>query len=677
MIPRFLTVFTCLVVFIAGACTAAPLPDNPALDKPVTLAVKGEALSDIMDMLEKQTGVSLQVARDIADQKATIFVDEKPLREVMEGLATLFKFYWREKTLSGHKVYEIWESIKTRQEREGQWRKVVDKAWAEVDSDLDFLAEFAAMSKENQDSLCAKLASNSDSESKKRIEIIRNLRKALIGPVFTIYRSFPPNVLKAFRSGCDIYYDSNTSEQEWKLSEETAKALASSPDTKGVSLKLYSYADTKTVGVQVQTMSRINGGSGEVVTLSSGISVTKLSTGEQCKLSERTIGEVLPQENYLPQSFSDALLGTKFSFDEKELIKESGVPDQTPPSPYAENRSDLLALLHAKTGIQIIADHYSQWAGCNPVKDISVNSVFDLMQNLYKPGVFTGSDGKYLYLRAKDIRYSDLCETPNKFLRTWQAVYADQGYIGLDQYLEMSRLNDEQFSTLITNAHFLNISPLNGTSMEKKPAMVLYSLLTQEQRKEALLDMESLLKSGAANVSQSDGGGTMFITSSMPSFGTSVSKFTPDQLNVLADILTESEISKLYFTTGTPVVGIYNNGMRLDKPSVSPIEQPDTVKITKFSASKKDFLYTGGDNGFGYPYSFICTTPEEAWKRIQSEHPKDASKEKLFLCQDTSYNVSIYSGQTNIISQGNLEIPVYIPYTKLENTVKNPANSAN
>jgi hypothetical protein len=63
--------------------------DNQPMSKPVTLAVKGESLLDIAAMLSKQTGVKLRVTKDIAEQKVTIFVDSRPLKDVMDGLSTI------------------------------------------------------------------------------------------------------------------------------------------------------------------------------------------------------------------------------------------------------------------------------------------------------------------------------------------------------------------------------------------------------------------------------------------------------------------------------------------------------------------------------------------------------------------------------------------------------------
>ena len=51
-------------------------------------SLKGEALSDIAAAMEQKTGVHLTVDRAIADQKATIFVDDKPqtLIKIKENL---------------------------------------------------------------------------------------------------------------------------------------------------------------------------------------------------------------------------------------------------------------------------------------------------------------------------------------------------------------------------------------------------------------------------------------------------------------------------------------------------------------------------------------------------------------------------------------------------------------
>lgn len=91
---RLLILVGFALLVIAPPLLASDLPTDPGLDKTVNLAIKGEALWDVMKMLNKQTGVQLRASHEIVDQKATIFVDNKPLREVMNGLVTVFPYKW-------------------------------------------------------------------------------------------------------------------------------------------------------------------------------------------------------------------------------------------------------------------------------------------------------------------------------------------------------------------------------------------------------------------------------------------------------------------------------------------------------------------------------------------------------------------------------------------------------
>jgi len=140
-------VLLAIIVSIGNAASGSLLED-PALDIPVTLAVKGEALTDVLDVLQEQTGVRLRAGRDVADQKVTIFVDDKPLRRAMEGLALLLEYHWSPKSIGGKKVYEIWEDEKTRLKREDWYTKALAKAWEEANDDLRRISELASMTEE-------------------------------------------------------------------------------------------------------------------------------------------------------------------------------------------------------------------------------------------------------------------------------------------------------------------------------------------------------------------------------------------------------------------------------------------------------------------------------------------------------------------------------------------------
>ena len=74
------------------------LPDDAAFSKTITLNLRGEALSDVAKILSKVSEVNIRASRDTADQKITILVDKMPLKDVMNGIATLFGWSWTVKT---------------------------------------------------------------------------------------------------------------------------------------------------------------------------------------------------------------------------------------------------------------------------------------------------------------------------------------------------------------------------------------------------------------------------------------------------------------------------------------------------------------------------------------------------------------------------------------------------
>ena len=64
------------------------------LARPVTLAVKATALSDLCDQLRRETGIKLTAGPSVADEKVTVFCKSAPLRDVMRLLSRPFGYTW-------------------------------------------------------------------------------------------------------------------------------------------------------------------------------------------------------------------------------------------------------------------------------------------------------------------------------------------------------------------------------------------------------------------------------------------------------------------------------------------------------------------------------------------------------------------------------------------------------
>src|SRR5713226_4884880 len=71
-----------------------PLARDPRLDVKVTLAEKDRPLGEILSGLRHQINVPLRANRDVAGDKATLFLDERPAAEVLALIARQFDFQW-------------------------------------------------------------------------------------------------------------------------------------------------------------------------------------------------------------------------------------------------------------------------------------------------------------------------------------------------------------------------------------------------------------------------------------------------------------------------------------------------------------------------------------------------------------------------------------------------------
>src|SRR5258708_6030406 len=79
----------------------------------VTLQEKGVALSDFCAEMQAQTGVELSASRAVADEKATVFVKERPARDLMREVARLFGFFWVRSGQAGKYRYELDQDLRS------------------------------------------------------------------------------------------------------------------------------------------------------------------------------------------------------------------------------------------------------------------------------------------------------------------------------------------------------------------------------------------------------------------------------------------------------------------------------------------------------------------------------------------------------------------------------------
>lgn len=550
-----------LLVFLIVPSADAALPDK-SLDKPVTLAIKGEALCDIMPILERQTGVRLRVGKEIADQKATIFVDDKPLRQVMEGLSTLFGYHWTKKTFSTGDIYELWQDEKSRQRLADRNAKAWEAAWKAAIADIEFKSRLAVMSKEERDVLRRQLSDGSRAtlpEAKTQLEAIRSVEQdPFLGAGARIFSGISPEALDMLRPGVKIIYNSLSPESEWVLPEDRARALLEAMNTHGTGW--LPDGDIASIGVTFSCAENQRAVditailAPTVRTAPRSFSTSNMATW----LTYQRVFEYLPSEHVsLPKAADLTALQKPVTIGLEDIVKETGREPESGTSPKA-NRTDILAILHRKLGLQVISDHYSQWQIWRALSDttaIEILKTFDSpLPNVpvYEAPATWGWDGKLLCMRTKDIWYSDAAEIPNRLLRKWASSYRDRGYLDLFEQAEIAALTAERSAQLMMNREHLGLRKDTGTA--STPALRLFGLLSDRQQREALAS------------------------------GARVNAFAPEQHRALSALLSGSTPLVTIDQDGilTSPVGVWSTGSpgyRLDKPEPERTGSPVSVAV--------------------------------------------------------------------------------------------------
>ena len=604
---RFWFIVIMILVLQSFLLAETPAPKDPNLGKPVTLAVKGEALVDILPMLEKQTGAKLHVVKAIAEQKATIFVDAKSLRDVMHGLETLFGYKWSMKPLKDYRVYELWEPEKIRMERVDISQALASAIWKQLDSELAKKLQFYP---KDENEIHEAII---DAAEKYKLGLFNEdnkMRLAGQAAWAKICLGIQPGIRAVLISGASAWYDTDTNEAEWRIPADLARVLASveggvSSDDNGVHLPPDDDIVHLNVGIESHASEYDGSMSASLHSSFQSMRAIRRPDGTLLPSSSSTGGSdspsvKLPITGYLPpdrlpHKQDDALYARTVEFTPEELAKEADVPGQDASTqPMMVNRSDILSLLHRKLGLQIMADHYSKWIPLGSIKTLadcisSIEAIPDA------PKAYWGWDGNFIYAHTKNVRQWSRREIPNTLLRQWQQAYTDQGWMNIDQLAEMALLSKEQLLTLDADGRYMGI----GNEKDRIGYQVL--MLTNELRMYGALS--------PAQRKESFNGGTK------------TTGFTSQQLGALVQCVNGKQGPNGIL--GRPIrsrVGLWKDGIRIDKPLTLAPEDPVLLVIREGITSSGFGMSAVNPNG-SVSLSAIEVVPEGGNRPMQAQTP--------------------------------------------------------
>jgi hypothetical protein len=191
----------------------SPLDRDSRLDVKLSLAEKDRPLGDIVAGLGREINVPLRASRDIADDRATLFLDDRPAVEVLGLVARQFDFQWYRRGNG----YELGQTIASRNREAALRAQALGEEWAAVRTEMERRPAMAdtprARLVDREQEIVQRLQDEDldDSElqrlSEERTLVVDALHPGR-APAQAIFRALNPDQIQQLLAGRDLWLSS-------------------------------------------------------------------------------------------------------------------------------------------------------------------------------------------------------------------------------------------------------------------------------------------------------------------------------------------------------------------------------------------------------------------------------------------------------------------------------------
>ncbi len=523
-----------VVCAFSHACAAAAPATTETMSTPISLAVKGVAVSDLCTRLERFSGVPLSTGTELADQKVTVLVTQQPLHALMDGLATLLRAEWgREERPHGVDRYVLRLPHGVITERVDTPSR--EPIWMAIDEQLSKL----------QDRYL-----RTDTADDERPDPLAYAVASWLRTIPVAWRQ----TLVHYQSA-SIWLDTASDDPAWRVPDTIQPLLplvGQTIDPAGSSLRI-----ALEIGIMVD-----RNVAPPTFRVTAVLRASRIGTGEAAAAATHIplintpmplpVAVSGPEEPPLPSCVEqvEKLNQQHVSITARQARAESGMPWIDGVDPRA-NRSDILMLLHKQTGIQVLSDHYSLWPVWHDRTNITVRECLEILTGP-EFDARAGWDGRFIYMRTPHPVWRDAREIPSRVLSVVQTERAKRGYLSLDSLMVLAQLSEEQIDTLMTYNRYLRI-PLWLTHQEalnqmKRPVLRFISTLNTDQRARLAGD------------------------------GLPMSALDSQQRALLAASFPAPQTVDSGFDWGAPRVGLRIQGVRVDQPEPAT-KEPTMLRL--------------------------------------------------------------------------------------------------
>lgn len=469
----------------------------------VTLQLKATSLDEFCSELGKRVPVRFRAARGVRDEKVTVFVKDKPTRDVMRAVARLFGYGWVRSGEEGDYRYELVQDLRSQLAEQEMRNQDTNAALLALDEKMGAYRPYLELSPAQVEEK-ARAAQGRD----------RELLRRAAGRNWSgmqVYHRLTPLERAALAGGEPLRFSSDSTRPDRRLPEEWRRPLLEAwgdvaiawsdrqnnlvvgpeqllkdsglnptrlVDWPGASVNVALKIDRSELGellLQVESgyvspYKDSTPGAAGTVTLATGQSPSvvkpdnalpnrglrslplftrEVSLHPKPSCPVLAAAEAARKQGRNPETAQEEAirrLRTGHSFTSTEWQRRER--DDRLQQPHVTT-ADVWEELHRRTGMSIVADSYTR---LYPVPPVTVEKapLFDALCKVSdEMRVRWKKDGEFLLCRSTSFFWDKLKEVPNRLLEHWRADREQQGGLPFADLLELAGLSDSQLDSRI------------------------------------------------------------------------------------------------------------------------------------------------------------------------------------------------------------------------------------
>jgi hypothetical protein len=414
------------------------------LQRRVTLALKGESFADLCVLLGREAGIELTAAKNVADDKVTIFCTNRPVRELLREIVNLFGFVVERSSLEENYRYRLSQPLRAQLLEEELRSRDANEALVDLDRQMEELQKLAG------DLTPEELRTQAEDASPERKALLEKLGKNGWGAA-KIFGNLGQDQLAALRAGKTLRFQGDELPENLRagtLASQVTTFLSRGANGRpqmdwGKPVEGAVHPD-KFPGVDPSVTLSLSRNELGQVTLTGSAGGT-LADGPDSNFKWNNLVElgvgVSPSSRAPENARARAARAS-----EPELLKS--VAREKLPRKSVATAADALERLHKATGRDIVADYYTRLVDLDaalPEKNATLFQTLCTLGDVCKlrwderNGVLTFRSVSFFNDRPKEV--------PNRWIRKWvENRKSKEETALLDNVLEMSGLRDEQLN---------------------------------------------------------------------------------------------------------------------------------------------------------------------------------------------------------------------------------------